>query len=273
MVSAEFTGKLPASSGIWVTEFNIMSERSSPSAAGTWMHGLYVAAMAAAMMEQPSLTVACNHVLVGDANFAAMFADERTLRAPVFPGLDRQSTGSVAPFAFSASGLALELFSRTIREKQKATLLEIPQAAASHERGLQGTGQRPPQNRPTGGYQNRDRPMMRERGPYSQHRGQGTMGGRGRDFQHGGQAMVDSGGTVYGWLFHGSVGEWSAFILNLSGSSLTLQADFLTPFDYEQLSADPGLVVSRDKQLQPVTGEGTKSLSLRPFSITGIHSR
>ncbi|MBI1732455.1 MAG: hypothetical protein HYR49_06765 [Gammaproteobacteria bacterium] len=244
MVGADLTRRMPASSEIWVTEFNILpaappradasapgtrtpgpyrqrggrespryaaAERTPPSVAGTWLHGLYVAAMAATLMEQPSVTITCNHVLLGNAAFAAIFADEKMMQAPVFTGLDQRSIGSVRPFTLSASGLTLALYSRSIQDKQKATLLDFPAA-----------GDRSP---------------------------------------------------VYGWFYGEPSGQWSAFVLNLSGRSLTFQADFLTRFGYEQLSADPGLVVFRDDQLQPVTGEGEKSLSLQPYSVTRIYSR
>lgn len=259
MVSADLTSRMPASSEIWVTEFNILPQKGSPAVAGTWMHALYAVTMAATFLEQSSVTITCNHVLVGNADFAAIFADEDVMQAPVFNSPDQRSAASVQPFTLSAPGLALALYAKSVQDKQKATLLEFTPPAGGAATDSRYGGQRMP-----AGDAARDPRSSGQRMPAA---------GQSRDPRGGDQRMTGNRSPVYGWLYEGSQGQWSAFVLNLSARNITLQAEFLTRFGYEQLSAAPDLVVSRDGQLMPVTGDGQNTVSLPAYSITRLYSR
>lgn len=93
-----------------------------------------------------------------------------------------------------------------------------------------------------------------------------------------GQPTVTSGSTTYpsliGWRFR-SAGPTAAWVLNLSGDSLTVDLSAVGlggSFTYDVYSADPALVVDGVSSLTRATGTTTGSVMLPGFSIAVLGS-
>lgn len=218
----EATGPgFPAGKELWVTEYNLLTGKRDASIAGRWIHGLYAATMAAVFLEEPGISIACNHVLVGNSSFGAILADEKVMGSEIFPSsAKRPANGrarSVSPYTLSATGRALALYSRAVKDKRRAGKLHFS-------------------NSPNG------------------------------TKRHG----------LYGWVFEKDGIQKDAFLLNLSVDPVALTIpDFFpdVPLKYEQLSAEPDLLVASDADLKELSGTIQRLIELPPYSVTRIYSR
>ena len=81
----------------WVTEFNMVDRTSSLTFAGTWTHGLFIAAYAILLAQVPTIAVIELHNVVGDAVAGALFDSTAGFRAPT------PATQFLAPTAMGAA--------------------------------------------------------------------------------------------------------------------------------------------------------------------------
>ena len=81
----------------WVTEFNMVDRTSSLTFAGTWTHGLFIAAYAILLAQVPTIAVIGLHNVVGDAVAGALFDSTAGFRAPT------PATQFLAPTAMGAA--------------------------------------------------------------------------------------------------------------------------------------------------------------------------
>jgi hypothetical protein len=67
----------------WVTEFNMVDRTPNLTFAGTWTHGLFVAAYAILLAQNPSITLIDLHNVVGDAVAGTLFDSTDGFRKPI----------------------------------------------------------------------------------------------------------------------------------------------------------------------------------------------
>jgi hypothetical protein len=102
---------IPADKEIWITEYNLIEDifgnnynsGRRPRVMGSWGHGLYALSMNLMFLEEPRVTMTCNHDLAEDFKFGAILPHENSFHvsdAQTFP---------VAPMTLSATGQALQL--------------------------------------------------------------------------------------------------------------------------------------------------------------------
>ncbi|HQR28485.1 MAG TPA: hypothetical protein PLP61_15690, partial [Nocardioides sp.] len=91
-------GSLSATRGldVWVTEFNLFDRTPDRRVAGTWAHGLMVAAYALLLAQQPAITLLQLHNVVGDATMGVLFDSTRGFgpRGPRTVRLARSAVGT-----------------------------------------------------------------------------------------------------------------------------------------------------------------------------------
>lgn len=106
---------IPADKEIWITEYNLIEDifgnnynsGRRPRVMGTWAHGLYALSMNLMFLEEPRVTITCNHDLAEDFKFGAILPHENSFHvsdAQAFP---------VDPMTLSATGQALQLLGET----------------------------------------------------------------------------------------------------------------------------------------------------------------
>jgi len=123
----------PHGKELWITEYNLFTNQQSASLAGSWFQGLYAATMLATFLREPSVSIACNHVLVGDSRFGALYADRGVTGSNSFAssqnhgkrGQERQGSATGKPYALSATGQSLALFSRAAKNKRQVSQLHF----------------------------------------------------------------------------------------------------------------------------------------------------
>lgn len=99
--------------GVWVTEFNMIDQTPGHGFAGTWAHGLVVAAYALLLAQQPIVTVLQLHNVVGDSVVGALF----------------DSTSG-----FGSASPATELLGRSAVGSSYATLLKASSSSRTGQR-------------------------------------------------------------------------------------------------------------------------------------------
>jgi len=211
------SNRFPSDKKIWITEYNLIPGRRTASIAGRWIHGFYVALMTASFLEEPGINIACNHVLVGDSRYGALFADEKVIGSDIFATPQNQRTSTVKPYNLSASGRSIALYSRAIRNKQRAIRLHFSESNANSEQK-----------------------------------------------------------SLYGWIFEKDQMDKDAIIFNLSDKPVILaKPAFFAEGQakFEQLSANPELVITSDAELSDLSGLVPDTINLPPYSITRIYSR
>ena len=139
MLDRDFRERYPEGKTLWLTEYNLMPGRDQKAVNGQWIHGLYVAVMTALIQEQGDATLACNHVLVGDIQFAAIFADSDEIQIPVVRSAQATLSTTPAPFSLTSSGYALQLYARAIAGMRDAFPVSFTHQGNSRRyRGLHG---------------------------------------------------------------------------------------------------------------------------------------
>ena len=89
----------------WVTEFNMVDKTPNLTFAGTWTHGLFIAAYAVLLAQNPTVTLVDLHNVVGDAVAGALFDSVDGFRTPtpVTQFLGRSAMGSTYATLLQAS--------------------------------------------------------------------------------------------------------------------------------------------------------------------------
>jgi hypothetical protein len=92
----------------WVTEFNMVDKTPNLTFAGTWTHGLFIAAYALLLAQNPAVTLVDLHNVVGDAAAGALFDSIDGFRAPT-PAtqfLGRSAMGAALAILLQASSVS-----------------------------------------------------------------------------------------------------------------------------------------------------------------------
>jgi hypothetical protein len=89
----------------WVTEFNMVDRTPNLTFAGTWTHGLFVAAYAILLAQNPTITLIDLHNVVGDAAAGTLFDSTDGFRTPtpVTQFLGRTAMGSTYAMLLQAT--------------------------------------------------------------------------------------------------------------------------------------------------------------------------
>jgi len=114
----------PEGKNIWITEFNMLPDQQPSYVTGRWVHGLYVASMTGAFLETPEINIVCNHVLIGNSDFGAIYADTDFTGIPAIKGTSVNNS-SIDTFSMTAVGHALGLFSSALEGGTEATRLSF----------------------------------------------------------------------------------------------------------------------------------------------------
>jgi hypothetical protein len=108
LVATEFPQLAAKGLGAWVTEFNMLDETSTLAFDGTWTHGLFVAAYALMLAQNPIVTLIDLHNVLGDAGTGALFdsTDGFGAPTPVTQFLGRTAIGAAFATLFQASSVS-----------------------------------------------------------------------------------------------------------------------------------------------------------------------
>jgi hypothetical protein len=82
LIATEFAQLASRGLGGWVTEFNMVDKTPNLTFAGTWTHGLFVAAYALLLAQSPTITLVDLHNVVGDVVAGALFDSTDGFRTP-----------------------------------------------------------------------------------------------------------------------------------------------------------------------------------------------
>ncbi|MEM7591697.1 MAG: hypothetical protein AAF383_09305 [Cyanobacteria bacterium P01_A01_bin.83] len=113
---------IPDEMNLWITEYNFIEKATVPGhnfdrrVTGSWAHGLYALEMALLFLEDQRIKVICNHSLLGNPMFQAVYADELS-----------GNINSSSPFKLSATGLVLQLFNESIEGMSNARKIDFSQ--------------------------------------------------------------------------------------------------------------------------------------------------
>ena len=96
LAATEFPQLASRGLGAWLTEFNMVDRTPNLTFAGTWIHGLFVAAYALLLAQNPTVTLMDLHNVVGDAVAGVLFDSTDGFRSPtpVTQFLGRSAMGS-----------------------------------------------------------------------------------------------------------------------------------------------------------------------------------
>jgi len=120
---------IPQDKEIWITEFNLIEDvfggNSSrlPRVMGTWGHGLYALAMNLMFLEEPRVTMTCNHDLVENYRFGAILPHENSFE------VSAKQAYPVDPMSLSATGQSLRMLAESVRkmsDRQPLTFSDQP---------------------------------------------------------------------------------------------------------------------------------------------------
>jgi hypothetical protein len=103
--ATEFTQLSSRGLSGWVTEFNMVDKTPNLTFAGTWTHGLFIAAYALLLAQIPTVTLVDLHNVVGDAMAGALFDSTDGFRAatPATQFLGRSAMGATFAVLLQAS--------------------------------------------------------------------------------------------------------------------------------------------------------------------------
>lgn len=117
--------KVPKDKKIWITEYNLLekifnqTQDRKPKVMGSWSHGLYTLALSLLFLEEPRVEKICNHMLVGNSMFAAIYANDRSFINPSNPET------TTMQFGLSATGTTLRLLGQVIDNSDTAVKLKF----------------------------------------------------------------------------------------------------------------------------------------------------
>jgi hypothetical protein len=117
---------IPSYKQIWITEYSLfepVERQQSPKVVGSWTHGMYTLAMSLLFLEDKRVNSICNHVLIGNSQFGAIFADEKAIGMNVF--INPSQRVSTYPFSLSATGSALRFLGNATKDMTKATKINF----------------------------------------------------------------------------------------------------------------------------------------------------
>ncbi len=121
---------IPDNKQIWITEYNLFenifgkkNQEKQQRVMGSWTHGLYALTMSLLFLEDSRTTISCNHVLIGNSRFAAIFAGRKSFLNPSDENI------MVTPMSLSATGSTLRLLGEAtsgMTEAQKIDFSPLP---------------------------------------------------------------------------------------------------------------------------------------------------
>lgn len=101
---------IPDNKQIWITEYNLFenifgnkNQEKQQRVMGSWTHGLYALTQSLLFLEDSRVAIACNHVLIGNSRFGAIFANKKSFLNP------SDENFRVKPLSLSATGSTLSL--------------------------------------------------------------------------------------------------------------------------------------------------------------------
>ena len=116
---------VPSDKKIWITEYNLMERVSNkkngpkPRVIGSWAHGLHTLALSLLFLEEPQVEKICNHMLVGNSQFAAIYANDKSFINPSDP------TVKSTPFGLSATGSSLSFLGQALKQATVAQQIDF----------------------------------------------------------------------------------------------------------------------------------------------------
>ena len=116
---------IPHNKQIWLTEYNLFenifgnNEGKTQRVMGSWTHGLYTLTMGLLFLEDSRVTIACNHVLIGNSRFAAIFRGTGSFVNPSDPNM------KVTPLNLTATGSTLSLLGEVTSDMTEAQKIQF----------------------------------------------------------------------------------------------------------------------------------------------------
>ncbi|MDJ0647357.1 MAG: hypothetical protein QNJ60_01505 [Xenococcaceae cyanobacterium MO_188.B19] len=116
---------IPNDKQIWITEYNLFenifgnNEGKAQRVMGSWTHGLYTLTQSLLFLEDSRINIACNHVLVGNSRFAAIFRGAASFVNPSDPNI------KVTPNNLTATGSTLSFLGEAISGMTKAQKIDF----------------------------------------------------------------------------------------------------------------------------------------------------
>lgn len=117
-------GTLPRDKKIWITEYNLherLRQRKvrQNRVPGSWAHGLFNLAMGLQFLEDPRVEKLCNHMLVGDSQFSAIYDSNKSFSKFADSSIPTTS------FGLSATGVALQPWGQAMSQASEARKIEF----------------------------------------------------------------------------------------------------------------------------------------------------
>jgi hypothetical protein len=108
LIATEFAQLTSNGLGAWITEFNLLDQTPTLAFDGTWTHGLFVAAYALLLAQNPVVTLVDLHNVLGDAGTGALFdsTDGFDAPTPVTQFLGPTAIGAAFATLFQASNVS-----------------------------------------------------------------------------------------------------------------------------------------------------------------------
>jgi hypothetical protein len=122
---------IPSNKKIWITEYNLhekifqTTQKVRPRVMGSWVHGLYAIQLGLLFLEDARVEKTCNHMLIGNSLFSALYLDENSFINP--SGAETKTI----PFSFSATGTTLQLLGIAIKDHKKAQKINFSSSVPS----------------------------------------------------------------------------------------------------------------------------------------------
>jgi hypothetical protein len=108
LIATEFQQLAAAGFGAWITEFNMVDQTPAMTFGGTWTHGLFIAAYALLLAQNPIVGLVDLHNVLGDAATGVLFdsTDGFNAPAPVTQVLGRSAMGATFATLLQATGVS-----------------------------------------------------------------------------------------------------------------------------------------------------------------------
>lgn len=108
LVATEFQQLASAGLGAWITEFNMVDQTPAMTFGGTWTHGLFIAAFALLLAQNPIVSLVDVHNVLGDAATGVLFdsTDGFDAAAPTTQLLGRTAMGATFASLLQASAVS-----------------------------------------------------------------------------------------------------------------------------------------------------------------------
>ena len=117
---------IPNNKQIWITEYNLFenifgkrNRETQQRVMGSWTHGLYTLTQSLLFLEDSRVTIACNHVLIGNSRFAAIFRGTGSFVNPSDPNM------KVIPLSLTATGSTLSLLGEVTSDMTEAQKIQF----------------------------------------------------------------------------------------------------------------------------------------------------